>query len=78
MTLKEKVAEALEEIRPALVAHGGDVSLIDVTEDGIVEVELEGSCKGCPMSQMTLTMGIERQLKELFPEVAGIRNVAAA
>ena len=76
MSLKEKVAEALEDIRPALVAHGGDVRLIDVTEEGIVEVELEGQCKGCPMSQMTLTMGIERQLKELFPEIQEVRNVA--
>jgi len=77
MSLKEKVADALESIRPALVAHGGDVRLVDVSEDGIVDVELEGQCKGCPMSQMTLTMGIERQLKELFPEVKEVRNVAA-
>jgi Fe-S cluster biogenesis protein NfuA len=78
MSLKENVELALEDIRPALVAHGGDVRLIDVTEDGIVEVELEGQCKGCAMSQMTLTMGIERQLKEQFPEIKEVRNVVAA
>lgn len=76
MSLKEQVAEALEEVRPALEAHGGNVTLVDVSEDGIVEVQLEGACKGCPMSQMTLTMGIERHLKERVPEVQSVRNVA--
>lgn len=76
MTLKEKVAAALDEVRPALQAHGGNVSLVDVTDEGIVEVKLEGACKGCPMSQMTLTMGIQRHLKEQIPEVAEVRNVA--
>lgn len=76
MTLKEKVAAALDEVRPALEAHGGNVSLVDVTDEGIVEVQLEGACKGCPMSQMTLTMGIQRHLKEQIPEVAEVRNVA--
>lgn len=76
MTLKERVAAALDEVRPALEAHGGNVSLVDVTDEGIVEVQLEGACKGCPMSQMTLTMGIQRHLKEQIPEVAEVRNVA--
>jgi len=76
MTLKEKVEEALAQVRPALEAHGGNVSLVDVLEDGTVEVELEGACKGCPMSQMTLTMGIERHLKEVLPEVTSVKNVS--
>ena len=76
MTLKEKVGAALEEVRPALEAHGGNVNLVSVSEDGIVEVELQGACRGCPMSQMTLTMGIERHLKEQIPEVKEVRNVA--
>ena len=76
MTLKEKVAAALEDVRPALEAHGGNVTLVDVSDDGIVEVQLEGACKGCPMSQMTLTMGIERHVKEQVPEVVEVRNVA--
>ena len=76
MTLKEKVEEALGEVRPALEAHGGNVTLIDVSDDGIVEVQLEGACKGCPMAQMTLTMGIERHLKEQVPEVTEVKNAA--
>ena len=76
MTLKEKVALALEDVRPALEAHGGNVTLVDVKDDGIVEVQLQGACKGCPMSQMTLTMGIERHLKEQVPEVSAVHNVS--
>jgi Fe-S cluster biogenesis protein NfuA len=77
MTLKEKVAQALDDVRPALEAHGGNVTLVDVSDDGVVDVQLEGACKGCPMSQMTLTMGIERHVKEQVPEVTQVRNVAA-
>ncbi len=69
MSLREKVELALEDVRPALEAHGGNVTLVDVSDDGIVSVTLEGACKGCPMSQMTLRMGIERHLKEQIPEV---------
>ena len=57
--LKERVKEVLDKIRPALQADGGDVELIDVTEDGTVKVRLKGACAGCPMSQMTLKQGIE-------------------
>ncbi len=64
----EKIEKAIEIIRPALKADGGDVELIDVT-DGIVTVKLLGACAGCPSSQMTLKMGIERRLKEEVPEV---------
>ena len=76
MTLRERVEQVLEEVRPALEAHGGNVDLIDVAEDGKVEVALTGACKGCPMSQMTLTMGIERVLKENIPEVTEVVNVS--
>jgi Fe-S cluster biogenesis protein NfuA len=72
MSLREKVELALEDVRPALEAHGGNVTLVDVTEDGVVSVTLEGACKGCPMSQMTLRMGIERHLKEQIPEVTEV------
>jgi len=75
MTLKEKVTAALEDVRPALEAHGGNVTLIDVTDDGIVQVKLEGACKGCPMSQMTLAMGIGRVLRQEVPEVTDLRAV---
>jgi len=66
--MKERVEAALEEIRPALQADGGDVELVDVTE-GVVKVRLKGACSGCPMSTMTLKQGIERLLKERLPEV---------
>ena len=67
--MREKVEEALKKIRPSLQADGGDVELVDVTDDGIVKVKLTGACGGCPMSQMTLKMGIERSLKMDIPEV---------
>jgi len=72
---KEKVKEALEQVRPALKRDGGDVELIDVSDDGIVTVRLQGACAGCPMSQMTLKMGIEAHLKKMVPEVKEVRNL---
>ncbi|MBI2832124.1 MAG: NifU family protein [Chloroflexi bacterium] len=68
MSTKDKVIEALAKIRPSLQADGGDVELIDVS-DGVVKVKLVGACAGCPMSTMTLQMGIERILKQQVPEV---------
>ncbi len=73
-TLKEKVADILGEIRPSLQADGGDVELLDVTEDGIVKVRLQGACHGCPMSQLTLKMGIERHIKKMIPEIKEVVN----
>lgn len=67
--MKEKVQAAIDKIRPNLQADGGDVQLIDVTDNGIVKVKLLGACHGCPMAQMTLKNGIERFLKKEIPEV---------
>jgi Fe-S cluster biogenesis protein NfuA len=67
--VKERVQAALEKIRPALQADGGDVELVEVTDDGIVRVALQGACRGCPMSQLTLANGVERVLKQEIPEV---------
>ncbi len=67
--MKDKVMAVLEEIRPALQADGGDLELVEVTEDGVVKVKLVGACGTCPMSQMTLKMGIEKRLKEKLPEI---------
>lgn len=67
--MREKVEVALDKIRPMLQMDGGDVQLIDVTEDGVVKVRLRGACMGCPMSQMTLKAGIERQLMTEVPEI---------
>ena len=73
--LKDTVKEVLDKIRPALQADGGDVELIDVTEDGIVKVRLKGACAGCPMSQMTLKQGIESTLKQEIPDVKQVISV---
>lgn len=69
---KEQVKAVLELIRPSLQADGGDVAFVDVDEDGVVSVELQGACKGCPMSQMTLANGVERILKERVPGVTSV------
>jgi Fe-S cluster biogenesis protein NfuA len=67
--MREKVEKSLEKIRPMLMADGGNVELIEVTVDGIVKLRLTGTCGCCPMSQMTLKMGVERILKEDIPEI---------
>jgi Fe-S cluster biogenesis protein NfuA len=73
--MKEQVEQALAKIRPALQADGGDVDLVEVAEDGVVKVRLRGACGGCPMSQLTLKMGIERILKKEVPEVKSVEAV---
>ncbi|PLX91564.1 MAG: hypothetical protein C0621_10905 [Desulfuromonas sp.] len=73
--MKEQVEEALNLVRPALQADGGDVELVDVAEDGVVSVKLTGACGSCPMSTMTLKMGIERTLKEKVPGVTSVVQV---
>jgi Fe-S cluster biogenesis protein NfuA len=72
--MREKVEKALDKIRPSLMADGGNVELVDV-EDGVVKVRLTGACGGCPMSQMTLKMGIERILKQEIPEITEVVSV---
>jgi Fe-S cluster biogenesis protein NfuA len=74
--MKEKVQDVLELVRPALQADGGDVELVDVTDDGIVSVRLTGACGSCPMSTMTLKMGIERTLRDKLPEVKEVVQVS--
>ena len=66
--MRDKVEAVLDEIRPALMADGGNVQLIDVS-NGIVKVKLTGACGSCPMASMTLRHGIERALKEKVPDV---------
>ena len=74
--MKEQVEAALEKVRPALQRDGGDVELVEVTEEGVVKVRLQGACQGCPMAQMTLQMGIERVIKEMVPDVKTVEAVA--
>ena len=71
----ERIEAVIELIRPALQADGGDVKFISVDEEGVVTVELQGACAGCPMSQMTLANGVERILKDRIP---GITKVVPA
>ncbi|MBU0700781.1 NifU family protein [bacterium] len=73
--MKEKVLAVLDEIRPGLMADGGNVELVDVSPDGIVKVRLVGACGCCPMSQMTLKSGIERVLKARLPEIKEVIGV---
>lgn len=73
--MKEKVLKAINEIRPYLQRDGGDVELVDVLEDGTVQVRLTGACAGCPFSTITLKQGIESKLKEEIPEVKEVVSV---
>lgn len=72
--MKESVQKALDKIRPSLRADGGDIELIDVV-DGVVKVRLTGACGGCPMSQMTLKMGVERILKQQIPGIKSVETI---
>jgi len=72
---KEEVQDVLDQIRPGLQADGGDVELVEVTDEGIVKVRLVGACHGCPMSTLTLKNGIERTLKKKLPDVKEVVSV---
>ena len=72
----ERVEEVLNKVRPYLQADGGDIELVDITEDDIIKVKLTGACHGCPMSQMTLRAGVERALMSELPEVKRVEAVA--
>jgi len=76
--LKTRVEEALDQIRPYLQADGGNVSLIEITDDKIVKLELQGACKSCSMNAMTLKAGIEESIKRAAPEVKGVEAVNVA
>ena len=73
--LEEQVKSALENVRPSLQADGGDVELVSVADDGTVSVKLTGACGHCPMSQMTLKMGIEKYLQKEVPQVTAVVGV---
>jgi Fe-S cluster biogenesis protein NfuA len=71
-SLREKVQNVLNLIRPAVQADGGDIELVDVSPEGVVQIRFHGACHGCPSSTMTLQMGIERNLREKVPEVTQV------
>lgn len=72
---KAKVEQVLEMLRPYLRADGGDVELVNITEDNIVQLRLQGACGTCPSSTYTLKMGIEEQMKQYIPEVQSVEQV---
>jgi Fe-S cluster biogenesis protein NfuA len=76
--LKSRIEAALEQIRPYLQADGGDVSLIEITDDKIVKLELHGACKSCSMSMMTMKAGIEESIKRVAPEIKGVEAINLA
>ncbi len=73
--MREQVEKVLNKIRGVLMAEGGNVELVDVSEDGIVKVRLTGACRSCPMSQVTLKMGIEQALKQEIPQIKEVVGV---
>ncbi len=75
MITKEKVQVSLDKIRPSLQADGGDVELVNITDDAVIEVRLKGACGCCPMATLTLKAGVERVLKEDIPEIKEVRSV---
>ena len=73
--MREQVEKALDSVRPILRADGGDVELVDILKNGIVQVRLTGACQGCPMSQMTLKSSIERAVKKMVPGIKAVEAV---
>ena len=73
--VEEKIKEAIGQIRPFLQRDGGDIEFVELTEDNIVKVRLQGHCAGCPGAQMTIKGVVERLLKESYPEIQGVEAV---
>ncbi len=74
-SLHERVAFVIDRIRPAVQEDGGDIELVEVTNAGVVKIKMHGACVGCPSSDMTLRIGIERNLKDRIPEVTAVQAV---
>jgi Fe-S cluster biogenesis protein NfuA len=73
--IRERVEKALEKIRPYLVADGGDISVVEITEDMVLKVEMQGACNGCPFSMQTLKAGVEMAVRNEVPEIKGVVDV---
>ena len=73
--MEQKIKDALAQIRPYLQRDGGDIEFVELTEDNIVKVKLQGHCAGCPGAQMTINGVVERLLKESYPEIQGVESV---
>mgnify|MGYP006288040497 FL=1 len=72
---EEKIKKAIEEVKPALQADGGDIEYVGL-EDGVVVVKLLGACRGCPMARITLEQGVEKRIRMHEPNIKGIKNVS--
>ena len=77
-TIKERVEKALDKIRPYLVSDGGDISIVDITDDMVVRVEMKGACHGCPFSMQTLKAGVEMAVKNEVPEIRAVEDINAS
>ena len=75
--IKERVEKALEKIRPYLVADGGDISVVDISDDMVVRVEMKGACNGCPFSMQTLKAGVEMAVRNEVPEIREVVDIHA-
>ncbi|MFZ4548764.1 MAG: NifU family protein [Bacteroidales bacterium] len=73
--LETKVRGVIEQIRPYLQADGGDISFVEITEDNVVNVELQGACGSCPFSRMTLKNGVEEAMRKALPEIKSVEAV---
>ena len=75
MVDKQRIKEVIEKIRPQLQMDGGDLELIDISDDGVVKVQLQGHCVGCAYAQQTLKLGVERAIKQFVPDVKEVISV---
>lgn len=73
--MREKIMDAIQQIRPFLQRDGGDIEFVDLTEDNVVQVRLQGHCAGCPGAQMTIKGVVEKLIKEAYPEIKGVEAV---
>ncbi len=73
--LDKRIKSAIDSIRPYLEADGGDVRIVGVNKDNVLEIELLGACCTCPMSAMTLTAGVEEAVRRMAPEISGVNAV---
>lgn len=73
--LKKQVADVIDQIRPYLVADGGNIDFVELTENNVVKVQLQGACASCPMSQMTLKNGVEAAIKKALPQITAVESV---
>jgi len=75
--IKERIEKALEKIRPYLIADGGDISIVDITDDMVLRVEMKGACQGCPFSMQTLKAGVEMAVRNEVPEIREVVDIHA-